>query len=161
MSFIDKIKEKLISKSNSYNFYKTNYNILKLELDENKKIMHNLIQENNNYKMIKSELNEIKKINQDLTQQISGLEKENAVLYNENKLLIKENRKQFKVDERQSQILKELIKINETLKDNFNNFNEKNNELNKKIEYDNVISSNNYKNIELLTNKIQSDLEKI
>ncbi|WP_455646117.1 hypothetical protein [Methanosphaera sp.] len=144
MSFMDKIKEKLVNMSNSYNFYKSNYEQLKIESNENKKLIRDLTQENSY-----------------LIQQNSELEKENAVLYNENKNLLKENRKQFKVDERQTQLLKELMKLNKKLEDNFDNFHEKTNELTKKIEYDNVISSNNYKNIESITTQIHYDLEQI
>ena len=173
MPFLEKIKNKLINSSNSYNYYKTNF----------LKINDELTEKDNNLKILENELSkkesEIKNITEELT------EKDNNLKILENELSKKEseiNTANYRLDKMFSfdllleeklssnnNLINEILNNQNNLKLNLNNYHEditssnnmQNNALNKIekiLSQNNTNTNNKYENILEIINKEKTNL---
>ncbi|RAP45167.1 hypothetical protein [uncultured Methanosphaera sp.] len=108
MSFIDNMKEKIITSSNSYQFYKDNYKKLVSQNTDNKKLIKTLQKENKNLHRINEELkesdNQYKNIKEDINA-LSDKINDNFNIINQNNNELSENINKIKDNIRTNSLL--------------------------------------------------------
>ena len=137
MSFIDNMKEKIITSSNSYQFYKDNYKKLVSQNTDNKKLIKTLQKENKNLQRINEELkesdNQYKNIKEDINA-LSDRINDNFNIINQNNNELSKNINKIKDNIRTNSLLiqddievmtESSDKNNSELKNTITNLNDK------------------------------------